>query len=1007
MVRIDGGRIAARGFQYQYLRTLEVMLDLINESAMTAIRVEGGPDNENNNDVVDFDVIDAKGNCSLVVQVKSRAPGGLVSAIDIFDVLAKIIKGQDSTCYQMMTNGSPTPQAEELAAAFRACSDPSQLVQKLSTLLKKAPKRLLQLQTMDENQLDRLTRCRVLFDRRDDLEIREALRERLRTFRNNARAGLGLKSAGLLTGHLVSEILRKAADETDAIFTIEQLRSHVLIDGDQLAHLSGFRDWGAIIGFMPPLPDVVRSKLLHKLINVLADPSPIGVRRAVLVGPSGIGKSSLAAAYIADRADSYDWIFWIDGETDESILTSFRRIITYIDRDINDAESYQITASAVRHKIHTELSRFSGRWAMVFDNVDSQRQVEPWMPRAGRGDIIVTLIDSSARHGSAAVLNIGVMNPEEAVELLGRRLNLKDEDVRQFGAALHRLAAGLSYWPLALELASGYLSSCGIGLENVDDYLQRLKIRSLADSDSLPPSYPRTLAAALFLCLDQLIQRISECNNRDYRPYFAFNTIMNAAFVASRQIPIHMLAAAIVSDPDHEQVLGPVLLDPTEFNLGEVIRELRRFSLVSYDDNLPAVGALELADADRTITTNSIVQELIRIHAESDDSMPSNLDRLANHVERWLQAAFELNLLERASIISIHANTFADHLQRLNVRGKNIPLFYGNLAAICRAGGEYRRAEHLLRMELHHLKQESEPNDLLAVQAELNLIDIRFDTPGPSSISLDEADSYFGHILEHASGIRVSYPHAASKLALDASTILDRPKAKCINYAPFDRRREQLSALIADIGSTPYERTLRSIHHANSLLSEGRPIGAEKLSREALRSDYLSGPMALEAERILIEALASQDKWKLAREEFDKFKSRIGSTKLYPWLTTLFAHNVGHVCARARLIDNNADAATLLNDILHMPTVREVLEQATPGMSARLGLLAAIRDLSSGNLEDAESNLTTIPAANLHDGDDEGVQGWYMLWQMARLAIYRVRSIRYLPEHRNHQSDES
>ena len=280
-----------------------------------------GPSN-----AVDFDVLDVDGRCLLAAQVKSKAPGGSFSASDAFSALVHLISTSDTFSYSLLTNGKPTPAALQLAHTLSVHCEPDLLRDRLIDILSDAPARLAQLQELSALEIGRLTRSSVLFDDRDDVEIRETLRENLRYHRNRARPGLGQQSAGMLTGYLVSEILRRAADLNSAVFTREQLCSHVFIDAEDIARVGGVRDWGIIIGAMPSVPDVARPALLRSLVEALSGPRGKSVRQAALVGLSGIGKSSLAAAYIADRADSYDCIFWVDCETEESILTSFRQI---------------------------------------------------------------------------------------------------------------------------------------------------------------------------------------------------------------------------------------------------------------------------------------------------------------------------------------------------------------------------------------------------------------------------------------------------------------------------------------------------------------------------------------------------------------------------------------------------------------------------------------------------------------------------------------------------------
>lgn len=993
---LDGGRIAARGFRYQYLRTLESMLSLVEDSRVASVRVEGPPSVEGHADAVDFDILDLDGHCRLAVQVKSKAPGGSVGAAEIFAVLVQLISAHDALSYQLLTNGAPASNASTLADTLSGNVEPIRLRDRLTEILATAPARLAQLRTLQPEQMERLARCCVLFDARDDVEILETLRENLRAYRNRARSGLGQRSAGMLTGYLVSEVFRRAADGSDAVFTIEELRSHLLVDAEDLARLGGVRDWGVVIGPMPSVPDVARPDLLRRLVEALDVSRPDGVRKAVLAGLSGVGKSSLAADYVADQADFYDWIFWVDGENAHSLLTSFRRIAGFLHAgDVSG--SYQVPAAQVRDDVHAELSRLAGRWAIIFDDVGDQRQTEPWIPRIGRGNIIVTSIDSTARHGTATVINVGVMEENEATELLRRRLRINDSDCDRYTDKLRRLANGLSCWPLALELASGYMDTCGISVDDVDRYLDQLKIRSLADADSLPPDYPRTLVAALSLCLDKLQHRIIQHGERDCRPYLALGVVTHAAFLASRQLPIHLLAATVVFDPDPDAAPGPVHLHPSDFNLGEVVRELRRFSLVSYDQDLPPMGNECLADGDRTITTNSIVQDLIRVRVDCAYNTPTALNCLANHVVRWLQAALELNRLERASVMFNHANTLAVHLRRLGVRGNCVPLLYGNLAGAYRARGDANKAEEFLRAELEVLKKSTEPNELLAVQAKLALLDIFFDTRGPTSISITEAMTYLEHVLRYAVNISVEHRHAAVKLVVDVKTLLRRPAVAAANDPRFVTIDQRCSELIAQLGPTSYAQTVDSIHRANSSMQDNRPAEAQQLCHDALRSGSVTGGMELLAQRILVEALVRQHKWQTARKAFSDFRQYFGSTGLHLHAIIEFAHNVGYYCAVLALAEGDQDAIALLGDVFGWPVISEALTQPSSGWRARLLLLTAIRDVVYGDHRHAEMMMKTIRPADLREGTPEETRGWCMLWEMARLATFRVASRIYSP----------
>jgi hypothetical protein len=110
------------------------------------------------------------------------------------------------------------------------------------------------LRDLEDKHLVRLCRARVKFDPRDEEEITEQLRGRLRQYRNEASAGLGEQSAGLLIGYLVSEVFRRAADAAEATMLVARFRELLLADGATVARALGRRDWGVVVGPCPRHP---------------------------------------------------------------------------------------------------------------------------------------------------------------------------------------------------------------------------------------------------------------------------------------------------------------------------------------------------------------------------------------------------------------------------------------------------------------------------------------------------------------------------------------------------------------------------------------------------------------------------------------------------------------------------------------------------------------------------------------------------------------------------------
>ena len=162
-----------------------------------------------------------------------------------------------------------------------------------------AKRQLEVLGNLKEEDVIRLCRARVEFDSRDEEQITEQMRVRLRRYRNEVSAGLGGQSAGLLIGYLVSEVFRRGADATEATMLVARFQELVLADGATVARALGMRDWGVVVGPLPAVPEVRRTDLLARVQDALPlKASSLAVAHCRLTGLSGIGKTSLAAGYV-------------------------------------------------------------------------------------------------------------------------------------------------------------------------------------------------------------------------------------------------------------------------------------------------------------------------------------------------------------------------------------------------------------------------------------------------------------------------------------------------------------------------------------------------------------------------------------------------------------------------------------------------------------------------------------------------------------------------------------
>lgn len=948
---MDGGRAAARGFQYQYARTLECLVRLVDDAEAACVRVEGPPPGSTTvADAVDFDVLGRDGAVLYAAQVKSKSPGLTFGAAQAVDVLIALVCHQDARRYALLTNADPSAGLQRLSDVLASARGIADLRDALVELVARSNERATRVRTLEDEAIERLRRCHIEIDPRTDEQIRSELRERLRAYRNRSHTGLGERSAGLLSGYLRDEVFRRAADVEGrtACFEIDELRGLLLVPGEELARALGRRDWGVVVGAMPPAPDIPRPEITRQLTDALALPTLAGVRRAALVGPSGIGKSNLAVLYLAETADAYDITGWIECETPEATAASFHRLLRALDPAAAE-KTAGAADSAAQQAVHLALAQLVGRWLLIFDNAASPRQLEPWIPTSGHGDVLINTLNAAENLGATTTVTVPVMRREQSVELLRRRLHLGPALAAVHQAALDTLAAGLEDWPLALELGAGYMRSCGIPPEQAAPFLQQLTLRSLSDTDAVPPGYPRTLAAALGLCLDRLEERAQAASGVS-APAAAVGALYAAAFLASRQIPGHLLLAALFADTEENDPTdrSPILVPPSVVSLGETIRELHRFSIVRDDLPLPETGDMLLPDAGRTIAANTIVQTFVRTRiANASPDLAEALAALLWHVEQWLSAATMLGETERAYVMRAHAETLLAHCEELGVTGNRVNLLYGNLAGCHYATGDIPRAEALLQRELHQLRDD-ETGETLRVQTRLTLAQMALHNQfidgahHPARTTVQDAIHHLEYVLAVSRGWADPHPDSALRLATDAAITLRNPGIANAPVPALTMLRAAFEDLASRLPDTQHARNATDVEHAEHHLRTGDYAAAERLCRDVLNRE-LAGPLGPEARRCLIEALALQRQWPQAIHEVRFWQSSPTAPSLY-WGSILHCiRNTGVAIANA-IHAGDLGAIALINTLSQWPELNTMKTSASPEDRKAIDLITGLAE---------------------------------------------------------------
>jgi predicted component of type VI protein secretion system len=344
----------------------------------------------------------------------------------------------------------------------------------------------------------------------------------------------------------------------------------------------------------PPLLLAGREVLLAELHTRLAGGDGPGPRTVALCGFGGAGKTSVALAY-AHRHLAEVGVAWRFAAEDPMVLADgFGQLAAQLGaRDVVDTRDPVAS-------VHGVLAAFPGEWLLIFDNAPDRASVEPFLPPAGPGRVLITSRSALWPRGQA--LDVPVLDTEVAAVFLADRTG--DADRR---AALE-LAGELGGLPLALEQAAAYVQATGDSLAGYLASLAQRRPQMLSHGEQT--GYPQTVTTPWTLAFEDLQRAAPD----------AAGLLRLLAFCAPEAIPLRLLlqprpGLAGQLAPEVAPVLAPLLED--RLAAGEAIGALRRYSLIS-------------PPADGLVSVHRLVQ------AVTADQMPAEL------AEAWRQAAAAL-----------------------------------------------------------------------------------------------------------------------------------------------------------------------------------------------------------------------------------------------------------------------------------------------------------------------------------------------------------------------------
>jgi tetratricopeptide (TPR) repeat protein/transcriptional regulator with XRE-family HTH domain len=286
--------------------------------------------------------------------------------------------------------------------------------------------------------------------------------------------------------------------------------------------------------------------------------------RAALSGLGGVGKTQTAIEYaVRYRGDYAGGVFWINAESVGALTSGFLEIAAVLRMPAALSNENDAAVKAVLEWLNSTAG-----WLLILDNVDDRRDIQPFIPEHGQGDLLITARETVfAELGIPRALHVGDLDPGEATRFLLARTG-RDAAAPSDLADAAALSAELGYLPLALEQAAAYVAETNA---TFSAYLNAFRNRRVAVLEKAAGLIAHDSVAVTWAANFEAVERTSPA---------AADVLRICALLGSDAIPFELFLEGALMLGDG---IAAALADGDDLAMVELLRPLARYSLVHVD----------------------------------------------------------------------------------------------------------------------------------------------------------------------------------------------------------------------------------------------------------------------------------------------------------------------------------------------------------------------------------------------------------------------------------------